>query len=116
MCEVWIGRATESERGDGVRQRPAADSSDMRAWRAAARFDDFAASCCGRPHLHLTSDPDCFALRHRATITVALVAHPWGLANLGRFAAIHRTRCGEPPLKSLPRRTFRVGRDNIRCA
>lgn len=57
---------TESERGDGVTRRPSADACDMYPWTPVTGFDDFAASCCGRSHLHLVSDPDSFALRQRA--------------------------------------------------
>ncbi|WP_156746110.1 hypothetical protein [Mycobacterium sp. 1423905.2] len=38
----------------------------MHSWTPVTRFDDFAASCCGRPLLHLVSDPESFALRQRA--------------------------------------------------
>src|ERR1700755_284068 len=39
---------------------------DMREWAPAAKFDDFALMCCGRPHLTLSSDPGEFSLIHRA--------------------------------------------------
>lgn len=55
----------------------------------------------------LESDP--------STVTVASVANRWGFANLGRFAAAHNARYGEPPLQTLRRRAFSVRR-KIRCA
>ena len=36
-----------------------------------------------------------------AHITVAAVAHRWGFAHLGRFAAAHKTMFGETPLQAL---------------
>ncbi|ORW85202.1 hypothetical protein AWB92_27270 [Mycobacterium sp. IEC1808] len=43
----------------------------------------------------LDSDP--------STVTVASVAYRWGFTNLGRFAAAHAARYGEPPSKTLRR-------------
>lgn len=43
----------------------------------------------------LDSDP--------STATVASVAYRWGFSNLGRFAAVHAARYGEPPAKTLRR-------------
>lgn len=48
--------------------------------------------------------------------TVASIANRWGFANLGRFAAAHNARYGEPPLKTLRRRPFGADRRKHRCA
>ncbi|WP_082966000.1 AraC family transcriptional regulator [Mycobacterium kubicae] len=47
----------------------------------------------------LESDP--------SMVNVASVAHRWGFSNLGRFAAAHADRYGEPPSVTLRRRAFR---------
>nr|WP_256389939.1 AraC family transcriptional regulator [Mycobacterium sp. 1164966.3] len=39
-------------------------------------------------------------------VTVASVAHRWGFTHLGRFAAAHAERYGEPPSETLHRNTF----------
>lgn len=78
---------------------------------------DMSMDCGQRWYLHevrlrgvhqslLESDP--------STVTVASVACHGGFANLGRFAAAHNARYGEPPLKTLRRRTFSAGRRS-RC-
>ena len=41
-----------------------------------------------------------------STTSVASVAFRWGFSNLGRFAAAHTARYGEPPAATLRRRTF----------
>lgn len=40
-----------------------------------------------------------------STVTVASVAYRWGFSNLGRFAAAHAARYGEPPATTLRRNT-----------
>jgi AraC-like DNA-binding protein len=54
----------------------------------------------------LESDP--------SVISVASVAYHWGFTNLGRFAAAHTVRYGEPPAATLRRRAFRRGQNNLR--
>jgi AraC-like DNA-binding protein len=46
----------------------------------------------------LESDP--------STVSVSAVAHRWGFGNLGRFAAAHIARYGEPPAVTLRRMAF----------
>jgi AraC-like DNA-binding protein len=48
----------------------------------------------------LESDP--------STVTVASIAYRWGFTNLGRFAASHAQRYGEPPSATLRRTAFRL--------
>jgi AraC-like DNA-binding protein len=50
----------------------------------------------------LESDP--------SSATVAAIAYHWGFTNLGRFAATHAGRYGEPPSETLHRKTFRTAR------
>ncbi|MCA2323151.1 AraC family transcriptional regulator [Mycobacterium intracellulare] len=59
-------------------------------------------------HSLLESDP--------SAVTVASVAYRWGFTNLGRFAAAHSARYGEPPLTTLRRGAFRAGQRGTRCA
>jgi AraC-like DNA-binding protein len=54
----------------------------------------------------LESDP--------SVTSVASVAYHWGFTNLGRFAAAHTVRYGEPPAATLRRRAFRRGQNNLR--
>jgi AraC-like DNA-binding protein len=56
----------------------------------------------------LESDP--------STVTVASVAYRWGFTNLGRFAAAHSARYGEPPVKTLRRKVIGAERRRARCA
>ncbi|WP_369829366.1 AraC family transcriptional regulator [Mycobacterium sp. 1165196.3] len=56
----------------------------------------------------LESDP--------STVTVASVAYRWGFTNLGRFAAAHSARYGEPPVKTLRRKVIGAERRRMRCA
>lgn len=56
----------------------------------------------------LESDP--------STVTVASVAYRWGFTNLGRFAAAHSARYGEPPVTTLRRRVIGAERRRMRCA
>ena len=51
----------------------------------------------------LESDP--------SSATVAAIAYHWGFTNLGRFAAAHAGRYGEPPSETLHRKAFRTRRD-----
>jgi AraC-like DNA-binding protein len=46
--------------------------------------------------------------------TVASIAHQWGFTNLGRFAATHTARYGEPPAITLHRRGFQGTRTRSR--
>ena len=55
----------------------------------------------------LESDP--------SVTSVASVAYDWGFTNLGRFAAAHAARYGEPPGVTLRRRAFRRSQANFNC-
>jgi AraC-like DNA-binding protein len=50
-----------------------------------------------------------------STTSVASVAYDWGFTNLGRFAAAHTGRYGEPPAATLRRQAFRKSQANVRC-
>jgi AraC-like DNA-binding protein len=56
----------------------------------------------------LESDP--------STVSVAAVAYGWGFSNLGRFAAAHTARYGEPPAFTLRRRVFQSNGKGSRSA
>ena len=56
----------------------------------------------GSPNgLPTSSDPIPSARGNRLGSTVAAIAHRWGFAHLGRFAAAHKKMYGVTPLQTL---------------
>lgn len=51
--------------GDRRMGGPTAEAAHGHLWTPTRQFDDFALVCCGRPHLHLLTDPDEFFLTQR---------------------------------------------------